>query len=668
MTSFRPGLPFSEEVEGCEVVPGETRPRRSMFGRKQLVEHVEETTRFKWKTDAKGPFEVFTHACDLYPDLNAFGRFAGDGFDFMTFKDAKVQIIKIADGCRKLLGVGKGQSLGLFSKNRLEWSLTNFAVNGIGGVSVPIYDTAEPSTISFIINHSAISAILLTSNLADRLLAIQEVCPSMKKLVVMDDDDPAAVSSVKKKFPDLQVFAFQELVDAGSPSAEFEPTSREAMGQIMYTSGTTGEPKGVILTNRNFVAEIATLRITEDFFDLSMEPGDGCISYLPNAHIFAQALEITLSSLGMCIYFTSGNVKNFLKEMQAINPHCLPSVPRILTRFEDTVKSKVAASSRTKRLLFHAAFRIQSFCFFRLHFRIPLLDSLVFNKIRDALFSNMKLMFCGSAPLSRKTQSFLNIVFNCPVIQGFGMTETCAAVAATHPVYGLPGSIGGPLPNTLFKLKDCVECGYAVADLPNPRGELLMKGSTISPGYYKNDEATKKEFTEDGWFSSGDIAQLNADGSLSIIDRKKNIFKLAQAEYVAVEQVESVFGRCSYLAQIWVYGDSSKAALVAVGVPSKIETFEWASEMNIGGDLDDICKTPEYTERVLKDLESLRAEHNLKGYERIKKIHFETDVDELGQGFTTETGLATPSMKLKRPQLKRKYQKQIDVMYAELGQ
>uniref|UniRef100_A0A7S3EAF2 Uncharacterized protein n=1 Tax=Rhodosorus marinus TaxID=101924 RepID=A0A7S3EAF2_9RHOD len=107
MTTYRPGLPFSEEVEGYDVVPGETIPRRSMFGRKQLVERVEETTRFKWKADAKGPFEIFKHACDLYPDLNAFGRFAGDGFDFMTFKDAKAQIVRIADGCRKLLGVGK---------------------------------------------------------------------------------------------------------------------------------------------------------------------------------------------------------------------------------------------------------------------------------------------------------------------------------------------------------------------------------------------------------------------------------------------------------------------------------------------------------------------------------------------------------------------------------
>lgn len=274
----------------------------------------------------------------------------------------------------------------------------------------------------------------------------------------------------------------------------------------------------------------------------------------------------------------------------------------------------------------------------------------------------MRLVISGAAPLSGHVEEFLRVIMCAPVLQGYGLTETCAASFIQVPdVISMNGTVGPPLCNIEARLESVPELGYEASEKNNakPRGEICIRGSAVFSGYYKRPELTE-EVLVDGWFHTGDIGEWQADGAMKIIDRKKNIFKLSQGEYVAVENLENVYNETAAVDAIWVYGNSFESSLVAVVVPNQPAMEDWAKSNGEKGDFASLCKNPKAQEFILSELTAMGKKKGVKGFEFIRGVH----LDPLP--FDLERDLATPTYKLKRPQLLKFYQKEIDALYAKI--
>jgi len=305
-------------------------------------------------------------------------------------------------------------------------------------------------------------------------------------------------------------------------------------------------------------------------------------------------------------------------------------------------------------------------------------DALVFAKVKAALGGRVRMFFTGSAPLSPVLQEFIKVCFGCPMYEGYGMTETGAISNACDLRDPNVGHVGGPMVSCEMKLESVPEMNYTTADEPCPRGEVLLRGPCIMVGYYREPGLTAEVLDADGWLRTGDIGRFNRNGTLSIVDRKKNIFKLAQGEYIAVERLEGVFLQCELVGQLFVYGNSYKDVLVAIVVPDPLALIPFC----LGLGLPDVvpfreegwkesfaalCQLPVVEEAVLKQITAKGREDKLKGFEIPKAVYLEGEVNDLNQGFSVENDLLTPTFKLKRPKLLAHYQAQVDAMYSRLG-
>jgi len=273
------------------------------------------------------------------------------------------------------------------------------------------------------------------------------------------------------------------------------------------------------------------------------------------------------------------------------------------------------------------------------------------------------LMVTGSAPLSPTLHEFLETVFCCPVLQGYGLSETAATGSVTPVGSRVYGHVGLPLASNEIKLESIPEMNYNVTDKPHPRGEILIRGPSVFKGYYKMPDQTAEVFTQDGWFRTGDVGRWHPDGTLAIIDRKKNIFKLSQGEYVAAEKLEGVFQRSKYIQQIFVYGDSFEDHLVAIVVPEPEFLAGWAAEnlpkKEAEGGVNVLCKHPKVHQLIADELLFYAKDSQLKGFEYVHGFHLEPNE------WTPESGLVTPTFKLKRPSLKDHYAPILKKLYEE---
>ncbi|KAL9263382.1 Long chain acyl-CoA synthetase 4-like protein [Drosera capensis] len=286
----------------------------------------------------------------------------------------------------------------------------------------------------------------------------------------------------------------------------------------------------------------------------------------------------------------------------------------------------------------------------------PIFDKIVFNKIKQGLGGRVRLIIAGAAPLSTHVETFLRVVACAHILQGFGLTETCAASFLSIPnELQMISTVGPPIPIVDVCLESVPEMNYdALAS--TPQGEICIRGKSLFSGYHKREDLTN-EVVVDGWFHTGDIGEWQTDGSLKIIDRKKNIFKLSQGEYVAVENLENIYGVASVLDLIWVYGNSFRSFLVAVVVPNKQALEAWAEGCGLSGDFKSLCENPKAKDFIIGELKKIGKEKKLRGFEFIKAVHLDP------VPFNMERDLLTPTFKKKRPQLLKYYQNVIDEMY-----
>lgn len=268
-------------------------------------------------------------------------------------------------------------------------------------------------------------------------------------------------------------------------------------------------------------------------------------------------------------------------------------------------------------------------------------------------------MITGSAPISPDILNTLKCIFCVPIIEGYGQTETNAPVTTTHEKDPIAGHIGGPFTCCSFKVEDIPDMEYTSSDKPYPRGELCIKGPVVFQGYYKNEEKNKEAFDENGWLHTGDVVEVWENGTLKLIDRKKNLFKLSQGEYISPEKLENIYNKSPFVAQIFVDGDSTKHYIVAIIVPDEEMTKHWATKNNISLEGDELFNSNEFKEALAADLDQRAEIAKLNSLEKIKKFHITRTL------FSVDNHLLTPSMKLVRHAAKKIFKDEVDRMYSE---
>jgi long-chain acyl-CoA synthetase len=657
-----------------EVSPAETRPNGKTTSPE--FRNVVAKDGFAKLEGVSTLYESFQNSVKKYPNNECLGWRPTDKdgnagpFKWLTYAQTAAKVEDIASGLAHV-GLKPQGRVGVFGANSPEWMTTMQACNRMSLYCVPLYDSLGENAIEFIISHSEASIVFAASDkLGNLAAALPHVLELVKTVVYWGDGDKVAAEAVAK-LGGIKVYAFEEFLALGKAHpAPPVPPQAEDYCTIMYTSGTTGDPKGVLITHR---AVVATVAATVAFLDQiapnvgngeSVNQNDAILSYLPLAHIFDRAAEETFLYLGAKIGFWRGDIKGLVDDIGALKPTIFIGVPRVFDRIYSGVLSKIQEAGGLKACLFNWGFKR------KLHFieaghpqhtAAPFFDKLVFSKIKLRLGGRVKLIVTGGAPLARHVEDFLKVTMCCPVVQGYGLTETCAASFIAVPdSQEQAGTVGPPMPCLGVRLESVPEMNYDATASP-PRGEVCLRGPAVFSGYYKQEDKTKEVLDADGWFHTGDIGEITPAGALRITDRMKNIFKLSQGEYIAVEKVEAVFKKNSYVEQIWVYGNSYESQLVAVVVPSESKIQEWAKGAGVTAtDLAGICKDAKTSDFLLKELNTTGKEGKLKGFELIKGVLVEPEQ------FSIEDDLMTPTFKLKRPQLQKKYQEEIDALYNKI--
>lgn len=549
-----------------------------------------------------------------------------------------------------------GENFGIYENTRPKWMIGAQACFKYGLPVVTAYSTLGEDALLYSIQQTKMVAILCNGTNVDKLKKSADQIPTLKYVIYVDSykNDDNFTSPFK-------VISFEEVEELGKKSDLIKPISpkSDSTAIIMYTSGSTGNPKGVQVLHKNMVAAIASFQdVLEDMSK------DTHLAYLPLAHIFELTVELGILTLGGQIGYGSPKTLTDLStkpcgDLKAVKPTFFIAVPRVYDTIKKGALEKVEAGGVLTKFLFETAYaaKLESI---KKGTDTPLWNTLVFKNFKQNLGGKVQKCVSGGAPLSGDTQEFIRVAFGVPIIQGYGLTETCAGctVQDYKDFQHTTLNVGAPIGSCQVKLVDVPDMGYLTTDLP-PKGEVWIKGNNVTPGYYQEKELTKESYTEDGWFKTGDIGTWNTDGTLKIIDRKKNLVKLSRGEYVALESLESLYSGSPFIAPngICVYGDSYKNTLVGLILPQESYLKNWASQNKIEGSFEELCKNPTVIKAVLESLRQEAIKNKKKMHEEIREIRLYPDE------WTPENGMLTAAMKLKRSEICKKYKSDIDEMY-----
>lgn len=613
----------------------------------------------------ESPWQFFSDSALKNPENKMLGRRQVidskqvGPYVWLTYKEVYDSAMRMGSAMRRR-GVNPGDRCGIYGSNCPEWITAMEACDSQAITYVPLYDTLGPNAVEFIINHAEVSIAFVQENKLSSILSCLPKCSSNLKTIVSF----GKISDMQKKEADelgVSCFSWEEFPQLGSLDCELPPKHKTDVCTIMYTSGTTGEPKGVILTNGALVAEVLSVDQLLFLTDRVAAEEDSYFSFLPLAHVYDQVIETYCIYKGASIGFWQGDVRYLMEDIQELKPSIFCGVPRVYDRIYTGTLAKVSAGGGLKKKLFDFAYNYKLGYLekgFPQEKAAPLLDRLVFDKTKQALGGRVRILLSGAAPLPKHVEEFLRVTSCSTLSQGYGLTESCGGCfTSIGNVYPMVGTVGVPMTTIESRLESVPEMGYdALSSVP--RGEICLRGSTLFSGYHKREDLTN-EVLVDGWFHTGDIGEWQPNGAMKIIDRKKNIFKLSQGEYVAVENLENVYLRCPHITSIWVYGNSFESFLVAVVVPDRQALEDWAANHNETDDFKSLCKNLKARKYILDELNSIGKTNNLRGFEMLKAVHLEP------HPFDMERDLITPTFKLKRPQLLKCYKDCIDQLYSD---
>ncbi|KAK9474252.1 eukaryotic long-chain fatty acid CoA synthetase (LC-FACS) [Dipodascopsis tothii] len=633
-------------------------------------------------------YDLFANAVRQFGGENCLGRRIwlanerkyGD-FEWDTYAQTWQKLTHVGSGlvalAKTFKGVPEKFAVALFAPNRPEWVLTELACNAYSLYSVTLYDSLGANASQYILNVTEAPVLVASLNNIIQILKVRSELTKLQAIVCMDDlsapsDVPGrsirVVLEAWMAQAGLKLLTFTELVAMGvAAPLPHRPPTRQDWLTINFTSGTTGMPKGVVLTHANALAAVTACM--NHIPHATVGQREIVLSYLPLAHIYERQSMLLALAFGAAYGFLHGPVLELIEDIQRLRPTVFPSVPRLLTRIEAGVRMKTVqadgvAGAISRRALATKLADLEAGG----TGRSALWDRLWSRKIRkNAGFDRLHTIVSGSAPIAGSTIQFLRSAFACQAIQGYGLTESFASSLVAQPLDPTVGHCGPPMLTVEVRLKDVTDMNYTAADKPHPRGELLLRGATVFSQYYREPEKTKEVFDADGWFHTGDVAAIDELGRVRIIDRVKNFFKLAQGEYVAPERIENAYlAGTTLLQQVFAHGDSVQTFLVGIiGInPEPFAAFA-AKATGRGVDPTDLaalraaCADPRVRHAFAAELDAVAGASKLQGYERIKNFALHVDP------FTAENDLLTPTMKLKRPQAARAYRADIDALYAE---
>mmetsp|Transcript_1125 Transcript_1125/g.1927 ORF Transcript_1125/g.1927 Transcript_1125/m.1927 type:complete len:730 (-) Transcript_1125:95-2284(-) len=599
-------------------------------------------------------------------------------YRFVSYRDALALAAATGRGLREI-GVECGDNIGIFSNNRLEWVLTALGAYSQSCRIVSLYATLGADAVEYISNHSEVKLVVVSTQNLDTLLKTAPQIKLLKKIVVLDylelvgnvGDVITDDQHKQAKQLGIELLGFSSVLSQGKGSEKpLNPPKPDDLAFIMYTSGTTGKPKGVMVSHRMVTSVVGA---SKDRFNVTT--GDRHISYLPLAHIFETVVQVVVLGSGGTIGFFQGNIKKLTDDFKALKPTILCGVPRVFTKVYQKVFGGLSAKGCLIRTLFLRSYEDQ--CrLLRLGRPRNGSNDRILGKVKAAVgLSECRVILTGAAPCPGYLMEFLKAVIGATVLQGYGMTETAAGLSVSTADDHTVGHTGPPLPCIEVKLMDVAEMNYSSKQTPET-GEICVRGPCVFPGYYKNEAATKETIV-DGWLHTGDIGRWNPSGTLSVIDRKKNIFKMAQGEYIAAEKIESAYGKSPMVGQIWVYGNSFQSFVLAVVVPNLDQVTKFLRENNLlsqdeGKDLiGSVSRScaDNYEQVKAAVLASLRNfQSTLKGFEKVRDIIVECKLDKEGNGFNVANDCLTPTFKLRRPNLLRKYREDLQKCYADNGE
>ncbi|EAR89380.1 AMP-binding enzyme family protein (macronuclear) [Tetrahymena thermophila SB210] len=615
--------------------------------------------------------DVFLKSAQKYPHQKLLGSRDSQKSEYFwkTYSDCKIFAEQLGNGMIELnltTHVNEWNDLnmnlvGIFAKNREEWLLLEYANFLYNNTMVPFYDTLGIESISFILGQTNLETIFCSAPSVESLLKCKET-HKLKNIVLFDPISQEVHDKVIQR--NWNIFNMKDVMAKGKEqSRPYAKVTPEDVLTFSYTSGTTGNPKGVLLTHKNIVSVVATG--SNEGFNQS----DSYISYLPLPHILERIFVCTFLYYGGSIGFYSGDVMKLKDDLAVLKPTIFVSVPRLYDRFYGAIKSNIekltgvksklarkALASKTKRILSTGK------CTHKLW------DRLVFKKSKEALGGRVRWAGTGSAPISGETLTFLKATLCIPIAEGYGQTESCGATFSTASNDPLTGHVGGPRPNYEFKLVDIPDLNYTSLDKdedgnPAPRGEICVRGNGVFIGYYKEPEKTKEAVDEDGWLHTGDVGQLNVyNGSVKIIDRKKNIFKLAQGEYIAPEKIEGIYIKAKGVSEVFIHGDSLQSACVCIAVPDQKYIMEYAKQNNLSNadNFEALCKSEEIKTHLLQNMTKQGKSENLFGFEQAKAIYLEPKS-------LVDLDCMTTTFKIKRHQAKLYFSQQIQEMYNQIN-
>ncbi len=536
-------------------------------------------------------------------------------------------------------GAKKGDRIALVSENRWEWAVTDFAALAIGAADVPLYPTLTGEQIAEQVRDADCRiAVVSTRQQFDKLQSVRAQT-QLQFIVIMDSPAPDGAVAMSELLADADALGAQRDPVFDALLRSVEPGD---LATLIYTSGTTGEPKGVALTHGNFAANQNFAAV-----DFGFNSTDACISFLPLSHVTARALDYVMYNHGAQVAYCT-QFDKLPQAMREIRPTVIVGVPRVFEKIRQAVEQKAAQSPVKKRLLGWAIRQGARFADTVYDGRKPssllwkLSNKLVYSKVREAFGGRVRIFVSGGAPLGIDTARWFASA-GIALWEGYGLTETSPVIALNTPIRHRMGSVGMPLPNIELKLAE--------------DGELLVRGPSIFAGYWHKPAATAECLDSDGWFRTGDIAHLDADGFLYITDRKKELLKTSGGKLVAPQPIESKLKNNVLVAQAALIGDRHKF-ICALLSPNFAALEDWARHHGIAAESRAVLVADS---RVIALYAEIVREVNgaLANFETLKRFRIVADE------WTQDSGELTPSMKIKRRVLTARYSAVIDELYAD---
>lgn len=611
--------------------------------------------------------DLFQSAADRFPNRNCLGE--RKWLPTSQTWDAKFTWLsyELVSERRKNFGTGlielwqeldlprESKGVAIWSHNRPEWHIVDLGCMSQGLFTVSLYETLGPHATEFILSHVELTTVATTISHLPILLKLAPRLPKLKLIVYLDDANVDELMAVDKSsmLTDFKVqhgialYSLAQVEKLGAASGRpMKPCRANDTYTINFTSGTTGVPKGVVLTHAACVASNCGARIAFEDFD----EHDVILSYLPLAHMLERVIEHLCLSVGASVGYFQGKLDGILEGMRALQPTLFVSVPRIFNSFNSAIRRATVEAGGFHGQLSQRAIRAKmasmGLPMGQAYLTHPLYDRIWTPKIRSMLGLNrVKNLGGGSAPVDPQVQHFLSAALGARLYQGYGMTES--AGYAFNQLVGdySTGNCGPPSPCVEVCLESVPEMGYDANAKPHPRGELLMRGPIIFSSYLNNDEETSKVIEPDGWFHTGDVALIDELGRIHIIDRKKSIVKLSQGEYVAPERIENVYtANTNLIAAAFVHGDAVQSTLVGVFGVNPTTFAPWASLL-LGSEIAETdtnalrsaCKNDKVKAEFLKTLHEIGKKAHFNGYEHVKNVVLALEP------FTLENDLLTPT-------------------------